>query len=403
MIIRKKRKKKKRVRVSPWMIAAIVLLLGAIAFVLYTFLHNGREEAAEAGNMSYSLTDVNAVIIRDEFTHVTSELARTDFMFEEGESVSGGDLVAVAYKLGYSDELMQSLLNKREEVYAAQMERIGSTKDPKLDELNESIDGVKKRIEACVMHRSGEDLESIYRSLDSLLKERTEYLRGKVQETESLRQLYASADAAEDLITAWTEDIYAERDGRVSYYFDGYEQAMNVEKLGMLSSNLINRAVKESAASTWTADDATRVCRVVNNDKWFLAFTLKGDTLKRLAEGVEYDVEINGHGSHHGVAREPFVSGDEIVNLIEFDEPLGDLIEVRAVKVNVRAAVSGVKVKSNAIVFEEHKPYLELIRSGAHHAVEIDILAVEDGYAIIRAHSENDPITEGASYWNRKR
>ena len=403
MIIRKKRKKKKKVRVSPWMIVAIVLLLAAIGVVLYVLLHNGREEIAESGAMTYVLKDKSAVIIRDEYTYVSTELAKTDLHKEEGSEVTRGELLATAYKLGYSDELMQSLLNAREEVYRAQIERIGSTKDQKLDEINDGIDAVKGLITACVMDRSGEDLESLYRRLDSLLKERTEYLKTKVQETEQLRSLYAAEADREELISAWTEDVYADRDGRVSYYFDGYEQAMNVEKLNMLSADLIKRALKESGAAGWTTDDKTRVCRVVNESKWYIAFVTSGDSMKRLASGVEYEVTIEGCGTYTGVAKEPFLSGDEVVNLIEFTSPLGKLIELRSVKITVRAAVSGVKVKSNAIIFEDHEPYIELIRSGAHHAVRIDILAVEGDRAIVRAHTPGDSIVEGVSYWNRKR
>ena len=394
MIIRKKRKKKKKVRVSPWMILAIVLLLAAIGVVLYVLLHNGREEIAESGAMTYVLRDKSAVIIRDEYTYVSTELAKTDLHKEEGAEVKRGELLATAYKLGYSDELMQSLLNAREEVYRAQIERIGSTKDQKLDEINDGIDGVKSLIEACVMDRSGEDLESLYRQLDSLLKERTEYLKTKVQETEQLRSLYAAVPDREELISAWTEDVY---------YFDGYEQAMNVEKLNMLSADLIKRALKESGAAGWTTDDKTRVCRVVNESKWYIAFVTTGDSMKRLASGIEYEVTIEGCGTYTGVAKEPFLSGDEIVNLIEFTTPLGKLIELRSVKITVRATVSGVKVKSNAIIFEDHEPYIELIRSGAHHAIRIDILAVEGDRAIVRAHTPGDSLVEGVSYWNRTR
>lgn len=403
MIIRKKRKKKKKVRVSPWMIVVIALLLAAIGTVLYLVLHNGREEVAGSGSMTYLLSGKSAVIIRDEYTYVSTELAKTDLHKEEGAEVKKGELLATAYKLGYSDELMQSLLNAREEVYKAQIERIGSTKDSRLDEINEGIDEVKASIEACVMDRSGEDLESLYRSLDALLKERSEYLRSKVQETEQLRTLYADVAAKEELISAWTQDVYSDRDGRVSYYFDGYEQAMNVEKLNMLSADLIKRALKESGAAGWTTDDKTRVCRVVNGDRWYIAFVTSGDSMKRLCEGVEYEVTIEGCGTYKGVAKEPFLSSDEVVSLIEFREPLGKLIEVRSVNITVRAMVSGVKVKTGAIFFEDHQPYIELIRSGAHHAVRVDILAVEGDYAVIRAHTPEDPIIEGVSYWNRKR
>ena len=402
MKIRKKRKKKVKSRIDPKIPIIIAVLLLVIGAVLFFLLNNGREETAEYGTMMFGLKDKSAVVIRDEYTYIASEHTKTDFLKAEGASVQAGDKLATVYKLGYSDELMQSLLNSREDVYRAQMERIGSTKDQRLDDINASILDVKDRIEASVMQGSGEDLEELYRQLDALLKQRMEYLRGKVQETETLRSLYAQVSAKEELISAWTEDIVSSHSGIVSYYFDSYEQALNAEKLNMISADLVNRAIKGKGAANWTTDDKTRVCRVVSPNKWYIAFTTKGEGMTRIAEGVEYDVAIKGCGTFRGIGHEPIVSGKEIVNLIEFDTDPGELIEVRNVKADITAAVSGIKVKSKAIGFEEYIPYLELVLTNSHHSVRVDLLANEDGYALIRPH-EGETLSEGVRYWNRKR
>ncbi|MBR4658580.1 MAG: hypothetical protein IKP26_04925 [Clostridia bacterium] len=403
MIIRKKRKKKARSRIDPKIPVIIFALLLAIGAVLFLVLHNGTEETAEFGSMMFSMKDKSAVIIRDEHTYIASEHTDTDFLKEEGASVNSGDKLATVYKLGYSGELMQSLLDAREDVYRAQMERIGATKDQKLDEINERLSAVKSRITSCVMLDSGEDLEKLYRSLDDILKERMEYLRGKVQETENLRGLYAQVDAKEDLISAWTEDVTAESPGVVSFYFDSYEQALNAEKLNMISADLVTRAIKGKGAANWTTDDKTRVCRVVDPDKWYLAFITDGSGLKRLAAGVEYEVSIKGHGTFRGVGLEPVVSGKEIVNIIEFSTDMGSLIDVRTVRTDITAAVTGVRVKSGAVTFEESQPYIELVLTNSHHSIRVDVLASEDGYAIVRPHESGESLSEGARYWNRKR
>lgn len=402
MLIRKKKRKRARSRIDPKIPIIILVLIAVIGGVLYLLLNNGREEITEFGAMTFSLKDKSAVIIRDEHTYISSEHTKMDFLKEERDSVSVGEKLATVYKLGYSDELMQSLLNAREEVYRAQMERIGYTKDAKLDELNESIISVKKQIGSCVMLRSGDDLESLFRRLDVLLKERMEYLRGKVQETERLRALYSQAEVKEELISAYTQDVVAEHNGVISYYFDSYEQAMNAEKLNMISADLINRAIKGKGAANWTTDDKTRVCRVVSPDKWYVAFLTSGDGLTRVAEGVEYTVNVKGYGTFTGVGLEPIVSGKEIVNLIEFDSSAEMVMEVRNVKLDISAAFTGVKVKSSAVSFEEHLPYLELVLTNSHNSVRVDVLANEEGWALIRPYKGVEGISEGVRYWNRK-
>lgn len=403
MIIRKKKRKKKKSRIDPKFYVIIGVLLAVIAGLLVILLYNGKEETTERGTMLMELENVSTVIIRDEEVYSSPEYARISCLVEEGASVTEGEKIATVYKLGYNDELMMSLLSSREDVYNAQMAKIGDTKDAKLDEMNNAIADAKARIEACVLQNSGEDLLSIYRTLNTVLKERMDYLRGKVQETENLRALYATVESKEELISAWTEDVIAKGDGAVSFYFDGYEQAINAEKLNMLSGDLIKRVLSDSGSSTWTTGDRTNACRVVNRNRWYAAFVTGSESLTRLASGVEYEVSIAGYGKHTGVALEPMIIGKQVVNLIEFTDDIGALINVRTAKANVTAPVSGIKVKGKAIRFEDGVPYLELIMSESHYSIRVDVLAVEDEYAVVRPHESGDILNEGVRYWSKKR
>ncbi|MCR5807937.1 MAG: hypothetical protein K6G56_00085 [Clostridiales bacterium] len=403
MMIRRKKRKKTRSRISPGILAVISGLVLVIGVLLFVLLYNGKEEITERGTMMFNCSGRSAVIIRDEAVYLSSEYARIDFLQPEGASVFPGDALATVYKLGYSDELMQALLNTREEVYRAQIDRLGSTRDQRLEEMNEQISSLKGRIESCVMRGSGEDLLQLYRDLDAALKERMDYLKTKVQETETLRTLYASVEAKEELISAWIEGTVSEDTGVVSYYFDGYEQAINKEKLNMLSPDLVKRALKDSGSATWTTDDKTRVCRIVDPSRWYVAFLTESEELTRLAAGVEYFVEIEGYGTFKGVALEPVISDKKVVNVIEFEHDLGELINVRTAKINVSAAMNGIKVKGSAIRFVDGASYLELLLSDSHYTVRVDVLAVEGDFVIVRPHESGDILNEGVRYWNKKR
>lgn len=409
MIIRKKRSKRKkkkgaRRRINPVVFLIAGGIVAVIGIALFLILYRGGEEVTARGAGVFRAENVSAIVIRDETAYFSSEHARVDCLCAEGAEVKKGDRLATVYKLGYNDELMQSLLNAREEVYAAQLERIGSTKDQKLDEMNERIASVKERVSAALMQGSGEDLEALCLELNEVLAERMEYLRGKVQETENLRQLYSAVDSRVQLLEAWTEGVEAEGSGTVSYFFDGYEEAMNAEKLDMLSSDLIEKAIKVTGSAKWATGDKTRVCRVVNRNKWYVAFNTGKDSLVRLASGVRYEVEVKGVGKFTGLAHEPFLSGDKIVNLIEFDEDIGMLIGLRSVTVNITAPVDGITVKSTAITAEDGETYLELMLKDSHYRIRVDVLCVtDDGMAIVRPHDSGDVLSEGVRYWNRKK
>lgn len=400
---RRKRNTGVRTRIDPKIIIIIGVLLAAIGVLLFILLYGGKEEITERGAMTFRMNGVEAVLIRDEEVLYSAEYARLDYLREEGSDVINGESLATVYKLGYSEEIMQSLMAAREEVYEAQLERIGSTKDQRLEEMNENIDSLKARIARCLMLGEDDDLSTVYWLLDNALKERMDYLRSKVQETETLRALYKTADDKAALLSAWTETVAAPKKGTVSYYFDGYENAMNADKLSMLSPDLINRALKDKGATAWTTGDRTRVCRIVNSERWYAAFVTKGSDLKRTANGLVYEVEISGYGKYRAVALEPIVNGKEVINILEFSENIGELIDLRTVKIDITSDVSGIKIKSDAVRKDKGLTYIELLLSESHYIMRVDVLAEENGMVIIRPHDPTDVLNEGVRYWNRKK
>lgn len=403
MSIKIRSRRRTRTRIEPRFFIIIGVLLAVIGVLLFIILYHGREEITERGTMLFTLKDRSAVLIRDETVLRSSEYARIDCLREEGSEVMAGESLATVYKLGYSDELMQSLLSAREDVYKAQMERIGSTKDPTLDSMNSAIAELRKKAGESVMLGTGGDLSGIYWQLDNALKERMDYLRGKVQETETLRSLYKTVDDRLELLSSWTETVEAPAYGAVSYYFDSYEESMNSEKLSMLSPDLINRAIKDKGSTQWSTGDRTRVCRIVDSKRWFIAFITSSDDIAMTASGVEYDVDIKGYGSFTGVGLEPLLKGSDVINIIEINAEQGELMNIRTATVNVSGTVGGIKVKSDAIKKDKGLRHIELLLSESHFWMRVDVLAEEDGMVIVRPHEESDTLNEGVRYWNRKR
>lgn len=378
-------------------IAIILVLIGALLFVVF---YGGSEEITERGVLEFSM-DASAVIIRDETAYVASPFTRIKYGAHEGSLVKNGDELATVFRLGYNDELMVALLDDREQVYKEQLKLIGSAKDEKLDEIEAGIVGLQNRVTAAVMGDSGEDLASLQEQLDSALLARREYLL-KVQAKEELNALYAKEANQLDIVEKWTEVVKAEGPGRVSYYFDGYEQAINKEKLGLVTSDLLRSALKGSGAASWTTDDGTRVCRIVDPNHWYVAFLTQNEELTRVSFDMEYEVEVKGYGSFKGTALDPVISGNYAINIIEVNDDIGGLIDVRTADVHITSSASGIKVKSDAIKFENGFAYIELVLSESHYRMRVDVLAVNEEYAIVRPHDSGDSLNEGVRYWKAK-
>lgn len=377
-------------------IAVILLLIGALLFVI---LYSGTEEITERGviQLDYS---TSAVVIRDETTYVAPAFTRIEYGAHEGDTVAAGDELATVYRLGYNDELMVSLLDDREQVYREQINLIGSAKDERLEELESDINALQSRIASSVMGSSGEDLASLQAQLAEALTARREYLT-KVQAKETLTSLYAKEANQMDIISRWTETVVSDGGGIVSYYFDGYEQAVNAQKLELLSSDLLRSVLRGKGISSWTTDDNTRVCRVVDPGHWYIAFVVKNDQLIRVAKGVQYGFDVEGAGSFTGTALEPVISGEYTINILEVNSDIGRLIDARTAKIKLTSAVTGIKVKADAIKEENNNFYLELVLSESHYKMRVDIIAWEKDYVIVRPHDSGESLNEGVRYWKK--
>ncbi len=377
-------------------IGVILLLIGVLLFVL---LYHGTEEITERGVMELSL-DTSAIVIRDETTYTSSEFTRIDYGAEEGAEVQIGDELAAVYRLGYNDELTAALLDVREQVYREQLRLMGSVKDEGLEALEAQILSLQSSIANAVMSGSGDELTLLQSRLDAALASRREYLL-KVQAREELTALYASEANQLDIVSKWKDVVTADRSGRISYYFDGYEQALNAQKLSLLTTDLVLDAVKSSAAAKWTSDDRTRVCRVVDPEHWYIAFLSDKSGITRVAAGVTYTVEVEGYGTYEGKALEPVISGSKVINIIEINSDMHGLIDVRTAKIRLVASLTGIKVKSDAVINDDGYCYLELVRSESHYRIRVDVLVDDGEFAIVRPHDSEDSLNEGVRYWKK--
>lgn len=374
-------------------------LLIAIAVLLVIVLYEGTEEITDSGHISFS-AEYKAIIVRDENAVTTQAYDKADYIALEGEYVSAGDHVVDIYKRGYNDELMLALQNMREQVYAAQLEQLGETKDSNLEALNDSIAQLENSISDRIMLSSGDrTVAELERELEDLLQQRMEYLKGVVQETETLRTLYAQEKECEGVVNAWKTQMNAETSGTVSFYFDDYENAVNADTLGMLTADLINGVIKGKDANEWMVRSENYAYRIVDNTHWYCAFVTKSSDPLRVSKGHKYQIDTNGYGIFEATALEPQINGRSIVNILEINEDIGALINIRSITLSVAYDATGIKVQKDAIKVVDCVPNISLMYGDGRRDVPIDVLTLDDKYAIIKSRNESEQIVAGVRYW----
>lgn len=369
-----------------------VLLVGALIFALIV---NRDVCTADSGTLDLNI-QASAVIIRNESTVSVERYDRVLFSVNEGASVAEGTAIAQVYKWGYSEDMMTSLLALKRQILAMQELLLADIENPNISTLELQIATKLEQIRSAVLLGSGEDLLALENELLSLQSQRIELLKTVVQPTTELNELYTEESDKQLQLMSWKSEIAAKQEGMVSFYFDGYEQALCVSKLSMINAELVSAVLSGSGNTTSTSDDM--LYRIVDDTTWCVAFITPYNNPVRTVEGESYSVVLSGYTDepYTGVALAPVISESGVVNILKITAPLGDLIDVRLESAEISSyGVSGVSVPIGAVGMDSGTPYVEVETSSGDYRVNVDVLAADDTHYIIRAADGAGSVSAG--------
>ena len=372
-----------------------VSLFFVILAALVLFIPGSGQCVIAEGSMNTEVQQSFAVI-RNEQVISVDKYDRIQHKVEEGSTVAAGTPVACVYKWGYSDDMMQALLQIEADIYEEQMTQLASVEDLGLIDVNNRIEVVKDRLQSAILNKGTEDVLTIENELTALLEERQAYLATRVQSTETLNALYQERATRLDQLNQWRTDVSTAADGRVSFYFDGYEQALNVAKLEIISTKLVLGAIKGSSATDPTMDSEKLLYRLVDPNVWYVAFITSGSDMYRVVEGERYEVSFSGESetTYVGIAQKPLKSGDSFINILKFERDIGRYISMRSIKGDISLHATGLTVNKDAILFDEDMlTYVKV--KGSDKIIYVDILGIDGDNVLIRASGDSDVLAVG--------
>ncbi len=374
-------------------------ILVALIVTLVVILTGGNGEGVLSENTLRMEMSVSAAAIREETTYSVDRYDRVEYLVNEGASVTSGTAVAEVYKWGYSDEMAQSVIRAQRDVFKEQQNLLLGIDNPGLENITLQIGQKKEQIVALVMKGATGDLLALQNELTSLLKQRAEYLKTNVQPSETLTALYLAEQQQLDTLAGWRSSVTAVRDGVVSFYFDGYEDVLNVAKLDNVNADLVNSVIKGAAGGTG-AVSGNLLYRMVDSSHWYIAFNTQRGSAFRVTKDEQYTVVFEGYVDrpYTGTALAPIINETGIVNLIEFNEDIGSLLNARSLKATIRKDAAGFDVPLDAISVKEGIPGIELVMSDGTERVEVEVLAVNGDRAVIRARNASDTLGAGQRY-----
>lgn len=397
--VRVRLKRKYLVRRLAVAVVAIILICGIIALIISLSGYQAQMSFDDMNVHSYH----SAVIIRDEKVYTGVKYSRADYLVPEASEVEEDTHIMNLYKQGYSDSMNILIQQLSMQIYEAQMEQLGDVKDNTLVGYNEAIDAIRMRIADAALNESEESMNEFEQQLIQKMDERRDYLKSILQPTEKLKNLYDREEQARQDMQIWQIEVESEASGIVSFYSDGYENAINKEKLNIISAPILSNALKKKSAVAWMAENETFTYRIINSGEWYCAFLTDINDSFRLAQGETYNVVIDGYGSYEAKALKCVISREKVINLLQINDELGELKYVRNVSIEVSASFAGVKVNNSAVINDETGQFIDVIKNGNKQRIPIEVLAVNGDSAIIKSLSDEINFDSGVRYWIPKK
>ncbi len=389
---------RRRVKIKPLFYLLLTFIIGVAVAVLAIALQDSAGGTLKQGSMEAVITK-KAVLIRDEMSISVDKYDRVEFKIGEGDTVYEGMPIATVYKWGYTDDMAQSLLSTETEIYNAQKTQLSGVDNAELSSIELQIEQKRAAIRAAVSANGEGDTLALQNELKALMLQRRTFLKNTVQPTEELTRLYNSREDKLNQLASYKTDISAAKDGRVSFYFDGFEQVLNKDKLDTVNAALVNTTVA-GTVDTLGGSSNNLLYRLVNTRLWYAAFVTNKSDAASLCEGQTYTVTFDGYEeqSFTANAMELIHSEAGVLNMLELSEDMGPLLNSRVITITARGSVSGLTVPLDAIGYKDGASIITIENGEGNYDVQIDIIASDEDNAIIRARDGETALSEGMRY-----
>ncbi|NLB61846.1 MAG: hypothetical protein GX802_05445 [Clostridiales bacterium] len=390
-----RRRKRRNIVIRPRFWGCLSIFLGLIALGLFFLLRPKAPQTIGYSTVSLDLA-VNTTVIRDEVSYETeSNYNRVIFYANEGDTLKTGDLVARVFRWGYTDDLMQALYDVQARIILVQQENLKGIATPEIDVINASIITLLDEGVVHINGDGGKSLLQIENELKTLMRQRIDLYNDKTQATEELIRLYKEEEEKTRAVMEWAKDIVSAKGGTISFYFDGNEQALNMEKLDMVTATLISRIQKKPAYVSASSQGA-KLYRIIDDSKWCIAFLTKAKEPQRLVENENYSVTFKGYEQtpYQGVADIVKLSESYVLNIIRFEGNMGDFLSIRNVKATIKQDFTGLSVSQKAIIMKDGVAHINVMLNGEKTLVAVEIMGIQNGIAVIRAKGAEN-LAEG--------
>ena len=339
-----------RKRVTGRFYVFLMLVAALVLFLFRDSIFGASEVVNVLDGAASDVRSAQAVIIRDELPATETQVTRVEYVADEHTLVKKNDIVAYVYSLEYSEKKLQELNRTRKNIQEYHKVVLGKELDSQLEVYDLNVKQKALELKSLVLRTTHGNLLKLIDQLTDAMEQRRQYMSANMRSDAKLIKYYDDETQKLNSIESWRTARTADRDGVVSFYMDGYESALSVDRLEELSVADMRAVLAGESLDGSASRTVTPIYRIVDQNKWYLS-VLSADGSWNPVIGTLYNFQLEGYEDlvYSGTVIRVQKTGSTVMAQLEVTDPIGPLIYQRAGNVVLGTNLSGLLVPSRAV------------------------------------------------------
>ncbi|MBR2925654.1 MAG: hypothetical protein IKC28_11580 [Clostridia bacterium] len=370
----------------------IVLLILALigAGVYFFFLRDPGTQVStaqiELGLMGNTFRG-DALIVRNETAYSEEGVQNIEYEAEEGSLVYRSDPLCYVYSTGYSTGEMNTLQDYRDQIndYQQTLLAAETAYDQRMDMLETEVIERGLEVRSLVQGSRG-NLINQETILDTAITQRQNYFRSKYASDTRLSRLYDDENTQKQRIESWIKPKLAAQESIVSFYTDGFEQALSPELFETYTPSQVRSMIAGEKPQTSAAERGRiDLYRLVRKDN-YAVLMLINDKNWNPAKDEVYELTLEQFTSTKVQAKVLSYarSGGELLVRLAVVDDVSNVLYMRTCEASISEAVECMTVPLAAIYTQNGSKGVVIYQNGVPSFVPVNVLNQAEGKVYIQ-------------------
>ena len=377
----------------------VILVLAIALIIVVVNISKPKTFSVDSGVMSFN-TDGNGIMIKNETLYSAEGYGRAEYIAQDGQYVEVGALIAEVYSNDYTDNDYNTLKELREKILDYQQKNAQTgVIDEDMVNLDEQINRVSEQIRKVIAKEQEGDLRQLQIDITTLMDERSNIMRGAAKEDSQLSAYYEQEKTLLEKIKNYRRDLVAEKDGMVSFYFDGTETILSPQTMGNLSVKTITN-VMNGRLNIDLSDSVKPLYKIVNRNDWYIAVVMDTE-MPEFTENNKYVLAFSfgSDYTYDGTMTQVIEDGGKYIYVFNVKDNIDKLLRARRISCNISARYLGLEVDDKVIKTVDGQKGVYFLKNGEKIFEPVNVLISQGGKSIIKAIDANSALGVGSEVY----